>query len=1069
MKTILFLAFCLTLSAVAITDETVDITLKETAHTLSVQGDTHAAANQCLRMMKDATLTPEQAKRVYPVLVRVMRELNDREMILQAIAACEKRQVICEELRVLQSFAAPMKTNPDTVQIRDAIEYMWTSVDWKNNENDFKLFQTYLEKLSKRTNISLVARAQALILKNAIGYAFVSKLPDPLREQQYKRMIMDLNRVDNTIKPVAVYEALQRLYVSSTEYLAIGEKAMARGGLNLLSYMSYNYSNLQTMPAGDLVAVFCGRISDRSPYKTRLERHDKHPLQVFFENLKTPLKVLIERNKNKMQIRLYSRQLFYINPPESRMVGGFGLGWVDATSSVTTVHQLLRQTINEGNSNLAVRITLPDMPLDLKSIEKSDGTFVPNFSSMTVTGYWSKVEIQNSLGYVSNEIAQIVQPLEELRKYAERTEKRSLSSLTESEKIVAADRSDKLLTEEEVRELWREFIRIGTKDIVKGKALLKKLKPYLGKMKEIKNSIEYLYIEYPDNRKFVQGRIYEIDYQLIKPASNIHMKRWEFWSRMPEVEAACEVLQAVNSTNNLEEISRKLMPRRLIRSITTKDICTFYIAAGYDLKKGLSLDESRTFWNKLYAYYNYVIMNPEIENNAAYIAFLIEQLLPVFVQSARVRPNAFQFPEKTIYEDDLTRAQIITAFQAIISHTNTTDKPVFVEKTIKQLVKDLRADANVSVVANDDEMEGTYASLMRSFLDQGKVDSEKGRELLDMISALPDMPLAGPEFNELLIAYPDDRIGVYKALHNYGLLSGYKKLQWAIWATLPWHEDYAKQIAMADNLEMLKTLGKSSPPKNILKIMQDAECLEEIDQGIMAWIFPFPKYFQSTESYHAFQKAFVGIFKDIVELPEKANPNIIAANAIEKLIPVYIEIAKNNPEGLIPFSSNRDKIASPLIRKAIEKIEKQIDSPDIAEIVEKTYTELVKKLREVSVDSRSNAEGTILIADDKLGGSYGESSVKLGVFLIKVEAAVQRRYRLDTDYGMLVYRVKKLSPASKAGIMARDVIIGIGGKKVDNPKTFTFAINEAYKSDKNAISITVKRRKELKELMVEME
>lgn len=102
-------------------------------------------------------------------------------------------------------------------------------------------------------------------------------------------------------------------------------------------------------------------------------------------------------------------------------------------------------------------------------------------------------------------------------------------------------------------------------------------------------------------------------------------------------------------------------------------------------------------------------------------------------------------------------------------------------------------------------------------------------------------------------------------------------------------------------------------------------------------------------------------------------------------------------------------------------------------------------------------------------GSYAECSVKLGVFLIKVDTYVQRRNRLDTDYGMMVYRTQKLSPAVKGGIKPRDVIVEIDGKKIDSTSTFTYAMNEAYKNNKSAISMTVKRQKELTQVTVNME
>ena len=102
-------------------------------------------------------------------------------------------------------------------------------------------------------------------------------------------------------------------------------------------------------------------------------------------------------------------------------------------------------------------------------------------------------------------------------------------------------------------------------------------------------------------------------------------------------------------------------------------------------------------------------------------------------------------------------------------------------------------------------------------------------------------------------------------------------------------------------------------------------------------------------------------------------------------------------------------------------------------------------------------------------GSYAECSVKLGVFLIKVDKYVQRRNRLDTDYGLMIYRTQKLSPGEKGGLTGRDVIVEIDGKKITDTANFTYAMNEAYRNNKYAIPVTVKRKNELKQITINME
>ena len=126
-------------------------------------------------------------------------------------------------------------------------------------------------------------------------------------------------------------------------------------------------------------------------------------------------------------------------------------------------------------------------------------------------------------------------------------------------------------------------------------------------------------------------------------------------------------------------------------------------------------------------------------------------------------------------------------------------------------------------------------------------------------------------------------------------------------------------------------------------------------------------------------------------------------------------------------------------------------------------------------DEQSTNEPTIVTAktivpDDykKTIGSYSECSSKIRAFTEKVNKYNKRRFRLNSDYGMIITRVNRVSPLMKAGLQRRDVIISIGGKRVDSNTTFTYALNKACENGA-PVSMTVMRGKKLKKVIVNLE
>ena len=86
---------------------------------------------------------------------------------------------------------------------------------------------------------------------------------------------------------------------------------------------------------------------------------------------------------------------------------------------------------------------------------------------------------------------------------------------------------------------------------------------------------------------------------------------------------------------------------------------------------------------------------------------------------------------------------------------------------------------------------------------------------------------------------------------------------------------------------------------------------------------------------------------------------------------------------------------------------------------------------------------------EKSLGSTSQCMMNSGMYVIKVDAIMQKRNkRLKANYGMLITNTQKLGPGELAGLESNDVLLEIGGLKVDSVATYTYAMNKAYSSGK---------------------
>ncbi|MBR5624419.1 PDZ domain-containing protein [bacterium] len=99
--------------------------------------------------------------------------------------------------------------------------------------------------------------------------------------------------------------------------------------------------------------------------------------------------------------------------------------------------------------------------------------------------------------------------------------------------------------------------------------------------------------------------------------------------------------------------------------------------------------------------------------------------------------------------------------------------------------------------------------------------------------------------------------------------------------------------------------------------------------------------------------------------------------------------------------------------------------------------------------SLNDAETEVPEEYERSLGTTSQCMMNSGMYVIKVDAIMQKRNKnLKASYGMLITNTQKLGPGELAGLQANDVLMEIGGLKVDSVATYTYAMNKAYGSSK---------------------
>lgn len=91
-------------------------------------------------------------------------------------------------------------------------------------------------------------------------------------------------------------------------------------------------------------------------------------------------------------------------------------------------------------------------------------------------------------------------------------------------------------------------------------------------------------------------------------------------------------------------------------------------------------------------------------------------------------------------------------------------------------------------------------------------------------------------------------------------------------------------------------------------------------------------------------------------------------------------------------------------------------------------------------------------------GSAGAATEKegtpwIGIFTQKVDPSLKEAFDLDRADGVVIVDVMKDSPAEKAGLHRKDIVISIDGKQVDSPDVLSKYVQETHSGDTTIIVV----------------
>ncbi|MCX7004589.1 MAG: hypothetical protein NTV22_15130 [bacterium] len=458
MKWIASIAVSAALACAAVST---DVAIKEIEHQLYIQGAAAAATDAALRLLQDQSLTTDQLARVAGVAQTAALRNGQAELMRTTMTALTDKGLPCDELRNALALGvdSPRDANANR-NVREALQYQWTTLDWRSSQVDRTTFDEYLIGLTQRTNLAEVIRVQTSLLRtimlNWLANADAMGISSNMVTRHYQRLLNDLAWTDAGYAPASVARALERWYATAREYMIEEQPYLAMMAVNNLA--RYAALAAQQLREPDVLNVQLSRLNKTAglsvigvpnlePYvlaAIRLEPSETLDVWMWsFDMGESAFSAGLLR-ANSLDKSSYRTRSYSTNLP--RRVSDL-VSISKLTNSMATIHY-------GGGSTWGCKVDNA-LAWDLSSTLTWNVSSAPNNYSSTLalfTGHWPKAVWQQRFDALSNSIWQLDAPLNEIRKYV---------AATAAPAAPAAPADGKAALRQQAEEALRLFLREG--------------------------------------------------------------------------------------------------------------------------------------------------------------------------------------------------------------------------------------------------------------------------------------------------------------------------------------------------------------------------------------------------------------------------------------------------------------------------------------------------------------------------------------------------------------------------------------------------------------------------------
>ncbi|GEM_PF-2439507 len=460
MKWIVSIAVSAALACAAVST---DVAIKEIEHQLYIQGAPAVATDAALRLLQDHSLTTDQLARVAGVAQTAALRNGQAEVMRTTMTALTDKGLPCDDLRNALALGgdSPRDANANR-NVRDALQYQWTTLDWRSSQVDRTTFDEYLDGLTQRTNLAEVIRVQTSLLRTIMQNWFFNAaamgISSNMVTRHYQRLLNDLAWTDAGYAPAPVARALERWYATAREYIIEKQPYLAMAAVNNLArYASFAALQLREP---DVLNVQLSRLHKTAAaivYDTpKLERSLCAGAKVVNGKLRDwnvsiwqisfgdgPFSAGLMRVPTPYYLQS-ALEIYSTNMPPKRICDLFSIG--DLTNTPFTFNGAMWGS--GGGRTVECEWDLSNTLVWTLGAHHESAWY----TQVTFTGHWLRAVWQQRFDALSNSIWQLDAPLNEIRKYV---------ATTTAPAAPAAPANGKAALRQQAEEALRLFLREG--------------------------------------------------------------------------------------------------------------------------------------------------------------------------------------------------------------------------------------------------------------------------------------------------------------------------------------------------------------------------------------------------------------------------------------------------------------------------------------------------------------------------------------------------------------------------------------------------------------------------------